>query len=54
MTSATARRLQGELAEVDKPLSKAGIRALRTLALFELEELPEDTEAAIAALRALI
>jgi hypothetical protein len=54
MTTATARRLQRELAEVDAGLGKNGIRALRTLALFELEALPEDEEAAVTALRALI
>jgi hypothetical protein len=55
MSAATARHLQRELDQVDKQLRAiGGIRALRTLALFELEELPEDTEAAVATLRALI
>jgi hypothetical protein len=54
MSTATARHLQRELEQVDKRLCKNGIRALRTLALFELEALPEDTEAAVATLRALI
>jgi hypothetical protein len=54
MSAEKARRLQRELAEVDSRLHKNGIRALRTLALFELEALPEDTEAAVATLRALI
>ena len=54
MSTATARHLQRELERVDKQLCKNGIRALRTLALFELEAMPEDTEAAVATLRALI
>jgi hypothetical protein len=54
MSTATARHLQRELDQVDKQLGKNEIRALRTLTLFELEELPEDTAAAVAALRALV
>jgi hypothetical protein len=49
MSTAVARHLQRELEQVDKQLGKNEIRALRTLALFELEELPEDSEAAVAA-----
>jgi hypothetical protein len=54
MSSEKARHLQRELELVDKRLRNEGIRALRTLALFELEALPEDTEAGLATLRALI
>ena len=54
MSSEKARHLQRELELVGKRLRNEGIRALRTLALFELEALPEDTEAGLATLRALI
>jgi hypothetical protein len=54
MSAEMARRLQRELAETDGRLCKEGIRALRTLALFENEVLPDDAEAAVAVLRALI
>jgi hypothetical protein len=57
MSAETARHLQRELERVDKELrafGQDGIRALRTLTLFELEALPEDTKAAVATLRALI
>jgi hypothetical protein len=54
MSVETARHLPRELERVDKQLCKDGIRALRALALFESEPLPEDEEAAVAALRALV
>jgi hypothetical protein len=57
VTAETARRLESMLREIDKRLrsvSRSGTAAVRQMAVFEREALPEQAEAAAEVLRELL